>query len=479
MQELLDELSNVNDPEVLKEYSRHLVKSIYRLNRELSELKRERDNEMASRQMVIDDELVVLRRIIFGKGSEKRNKGVFTRKRKDNEEDVLLHSQSLVPAPKTTDKKQISSEVRYVPASDDQLAEEARIRGLRNVWDKVKNFCEESKEITVVERQYKEVVIRRQKYRHPDSTEDNQIIITADGPEKLLPGCRYSIVFAVQVIADKYLYHIPLERQRRQMEALGLIVYPKTLSNLVATGAIYLESTAEKILDQILESERIPHLDETPWPINNSKDDDGYMWIVSNAAGSFYRFEPTRSGLIAKETLKKYEGPVMTDGYSGYNRLQELPNITSAYCWSHARRKFIDIEPNYPEPCKEILDQIDGLFEIEREAMSFDELTELRTKRSKPIIDKIKKWLIQKKTEARDQSGFQKAINYSLNHWEGLTRFFSRNTVSEPVIPTTFLPFHLCHFNRRNKHLSVPVFHSLLKQTCEAVLPRRGPFFMR
>ena len=100
-------------------------------------------------------------------------------------------------------------------------------------------------------------------------------------------------------------------------------------------------------------------MDETPWPIGNKKQDDGYMWVLSNQAGSFYQFEPTRSGAIAKELLGSYQGPVVVDGYGGYkSSLSGQEGIDLAFCWAHVRRKFTDIEKNYPIECKEILDLI-------------------------------------------------------------------------------------------------------------------------
>ena len=40
--------------------------------------------------------------------------------------------------------------------------------------------------------------------------------------------------------------------------------------------------------------------------------------------------------------------------------------ITLSFCWSHVRRKFIEIEQNYPEACKEVLNLIGELFDLER-----------------------------------------------------------------------------------------------------------------
>ena len=46
--------------------------------------------------------------------------------------------------------------------------------------------------------------------------------------------------------------------------------------------------------------------------------------------------------------------------------LRDGPQIELAHCWSHARRKFIEAEPHYPE-AGEVLERIGELYRIERE----------------------------------------------------------------------------------------------------------------
>jgi transposase len=49
-------------------------------------------------------------------------------------------------------------------------------------------------------------------------------VVTAPGPEKLIPGGRYTVEFAVEVAVGKYTDHLPLERQVRMMAREGLEV---------------------------------------------------------------------------------------------------------------------------------------------------------------------------------------------------------------------------------------------------------------
>ena len=260
-------------------------------------------------------------------------------------------------------------------------------------WREIKGLFEESTEITVIERQFKKIRHKRKKYRYkPSKGTGKEIIITAPGPEKILPGSSYSIDFGVRVVADKFLYHLPLERQRRQMESLGLPgIDVKTLYNLTRAVSVHLEPIVEQIKKDIFNANIAVGCDETPWPILNKKDSNGYMWVLSNQAGSFFQFEPTRSGKVIVEMLKGYEGPIISDAYSGYNRMKEVPGVIIALCWSHSRRKFIEIQENYPQETKEILLLMKELFKIEHEAKTFEALQHLRTTKSREVLDKIQK----------------------------------------------------------------------------------------
>lgn len=95
------------------------------------------------------------------------------------------------------------------------------------------------------------------------------------------------------------------------------------------------------------------------------------------------------------------------------------------------RRKFVDISQNYPTQTEEILKLISELFKIEKQASNFKELESLRQEVSQDILGQIRNWLIHTKASSiyRHQSHLEKAINYTLNHWEGLTEFIKNSKI--------------------------------------------------
>jgi transposase len=83
------------------------------------------------------------------------------------------------------------------------------------VWE---GQTEDAEEIDVVEVEYVLKTHKRQKYRCSCGC-----IERALPPEKLVPGGRYSLNFAVHVAVEKFAYHMPLARQETRMRRNGLI----------------------------------------------------------------------------------------------------------------------------------------------------------------------------------------------------------------------------------------------------------------
>ena len=120
---------------------------------------------------------------------------------------------------------------------------------------------DESEMIDVVEVSYELVKVKQQKY----VCRCGGCVETALGPERALPGSRYSLAFAIKVVLDKYLDHIPLERQCRILERHGLIVTSQTLWDLANALAHRLARVDVALAAHVLKRPVIG-LDQTGWP---------------------------------------------------------------------------------------------------------------------------------------------------------------------------------------------------------------------
>lgn len=430
-------IENEKDPRVLRALINDLVQHNQKLKGRIDQIERE-NAEKDQASFNLEERVKLMRRQIFGKSSEKRAEAS-DRPRDNSQEAALVFSQAAFPALETRSEQEkgkakgagLEEVVIDHHPTEKELVVESESRGVdaasASQWEDT-GLYDEAIKITIVERRYVKELHRRHKYRLKEKFNPNpekEVIITASGPPELLKGMNYSIGFVASVIADKYISHMPLERQTREMESLGLVgMKNSTLSRMAALGAAALEPMQEAILRQdLLTSDLGLHLDETPWKIQSKHERDGFMWVISNRYGSYYFFKPTRSGQVLREKLNGYAGPVLTDGFSGYNVVAEL-GIKQGYCWAHARREFIPLEGHDPT-VKPILDLMDELFAIEREAKTLADVGRLRQTKSKPVIEKLKNLLLEEHPRSRPGSQKRKAIEYATKRWDGLTLFLT------------------------------------------------------
>ena len=426
-----------NDPRILRALINDLVAYNAELKGIIEQSEKER-LEKAQSAFLIEERVKLLRRELFGKSSEKRPED---RARDKSQTEALQFSQAAFPAPRLRDESEKGKAkgrdlpkvtINHYPTPD-QLNNEAKTLGVtepnaESDWIDT-GLSDLSTKITIVERSYVQELHIKHKMKLRDEVKpidvEKDVIVTASPSETdLLPGMCYTTEFLASVASDKYISHMPLERQTREMESLGLkSMKTSTLSRLCALAASSLEPLQEKILrEDLVTSDLALHVDETPWKIQNKNEKDGYMWTISNRYGSYYFYKPTRSAIVAVEKLVGFEGPVLTDGFKSYDEHLLEAKIPHAYCWAHARREFLPLEGHDPN-VKPILDLIDKLFEIERKAKDFKELAQLRTDESSLILESLMTALMKEHLISRPSSQKRKAIEYLMKRWNGFTLF--------------------------------------------------------
>jgi len=144
-----------------------------------------------------------------------------------------------------------------------------------------------------------------------------------------------------------------------------------------------------------------------------------------------YEYHQTRAGEVAKLFLDGYQGVVQTDGYKGYDFLDQWPDTIHVGCWAHARRKFMDVKKagssKKAGSADEALKYIRLLYRLEKVArqkkMSKSELYELRQSQAKPILMKFNAWLTKRSSTVVPKSLLGKAISYCLAQWHRLENY--------------------------------------------------------
>jgi transposase len=384
------------------------------------ELARARGEDAAKLQLEIEilkEQLAARTQALFGASSEK------TRQGKDEVGEPKPSTPRNGHGPREQVSLPIVEQVHELDAADQACP---KCGGDLAPWT---GQYEESEEIDVVERSFKIVRHRRQKYR----CSCGECIETALGPPKLIPGGRYSIDFAVEVAIGKYADHLPLARQVRQMGREGLRVDTQTLWDQIHALSRHLEPSYEALHGYVL-SAPVVGADETSWRLMGQTTGaragkSWWVWAVARPDAVVYRMLPSRSAEAAKEALRDFAGIVMADGLGSYGRLRrerDGPPFHLVACWAHVRRKFHEASEHHPK-AREGVEKIGKLYEIESRVRELDgeerlaRLAELRDRESRPVVNDIRDWLLALRVLPR--SSFGTAVRYALDLWAGLTPF--------------------------------------------------------
>lgn len=299
--------------------------------------------------------------------------------------------------------------------------------------EKMKGQFEEHEEIDVIPLRFVRKRHRRQKY----TCRCGACIETALGPDKLTPGGRYSIDFAIYVAISKYADHLPLERQVRMMARDGLVVTSQTLWDQIEQLAWLVESAMPRLHAHVL-GHAVVGADETRWELLGKKPGQSkswFVWVLRADDAVYYAIRGGRSFQTADALLATFAGVLMCDGYAAYLSLSRAhPRVLLAHCWAHVRREFVDIEKSFPVFCGEVLDLISELYEIERACPRGPEgdasRKRLRDADSRNVIEKIEAWVYRTVPKCLPESGLHKAIGYLVHMWPGLLLF-----LDDPQIP--------------------------------------------
>jgi transposase len=280
----------------------------------------------------------------------------------------------------------------------------------------MKDQFDESEMIDVVEVEYRIVKVKQQKY----VCRCGSCVETALGPPRALPGSRYSLALAIKVVLDKWLDHIPLERQTRIFERHGLFVTSQTLWDLAYAIAQRLTIVDDALAAHVL-AQPVIGLDQTSWPrLETDATKPWQMWALTAPGVVVHRIRDDKSAATFAALVGNYNGVVVADALGTHDAgARASPGITLAGCWAHVFRRFKEALPDHPD-AERALAWIGALYELD-ESSSVDNRAVARRVQAPPILDELKAWLWTYADNTAVSIG--KAAAYTLGIWDRLTRF--------------------------------------------------------
>jgi transposase len=289
---------------------------------------------------------------------------------------------------------------------------------------------------------------------------DEAAVSIAPMPDQLLPKSIATAGLLSYIVTSKYVDALPLYRQEQIFKRLGVDIVRQTMSAWVIKAAERCTCLLE-LLNQDIRSGPLIQMDETRVQVldepGRAATKQSYMWLfrggLPERPSLIFQYHPERSSSVAKQFLGDYQGYVQTDGYVGYEFVEDLPGVEHLGCWAHVRRKFMEAVKARGKTGKgkkkkgradEALEYIGKLYAIEQSArdqqLSFLQIKEMRQKKARPVLDEFEKWLEDLSLKTPPSGLLGTAVSYALGQWNRLAiyikdgRLHPDNNLSENAI---------------------------------------------
>jgi transposase len=245
-------------------------------------------------------------------------------------------------------------------------------------------------------------------------------IVTAPAPRRVDSGCLWGPRFHAHAAVAKCADSIPFYRLAKRLQRDGVPIERSTLDRLFHRTAELCEPLARRILELVVQSERI-NADETPLFVQApERCRRGFMWTFVADKLIAYAFSPSRSGETPKALLGGTTGLLQVDGYTGYNAVCMPEGRQRVGCLAHARRKFFNALSTAPKDAQAALEHILSLYEVEYEAarrniLGTPQHLAMRRAITSERMEAFRAWMKEKQDVWPPKGLMGTALRYGLN----------------------------------------------------------------
>lgn len=280
-------------------------------------------------------------------------------------------------------------------------------------------------------------------------------IASVKPPVPLMKHSLASPSTVAYIMTQKYVDGLPLARQEKIWAREGIALSRATMANWIIQCSQTWLKPLYKHMKQELLTHSVIHADETVVQVlkedNKPATSESRMWLYASAAllrhqVRIFEYQPDRSGKRPESFLRGFTGWMITDGYSGYNQVQ---NVIHCGCWSHARRKWREAMPEGAtvKTSKAAIgfQYCNKLFAEERKCAVYQSKyrQEYRQNKEVPILEEYFAWLNTVRPEKG--SKLEEAVRYSLNQKQHLMAYLDNGEVpiSNNLAENAIRPFTL------------------------------------
>ena len=306
-------------------------------------------------------------------------------------------------------------------------------------------------QVKVTPAQHEVIIHKRPKYVFEQA--DGTTVVRQAPPVNVpLPKSFATPSLLADIITAKFVEHIPLHRYEQRCARVDFTLPRATQARWLirlcaAEGPLAL--LVALLLDK-MRTATVLHCDETRFQVFNDHERPNpdaslaYAWLLTAkmviddqpTTLAYYHYAASKSAEVIDELLGPFSGYLVTDGYSGFDRLARMradteKPITLCGCWDHARRRFKQAERALKPKDKRLnltyqgVALVNKLYRIERDIKDKppDEKWAWRQAHSLPALSRLKDWLDKNQPNVNPKSALGDAISYTRNQWDKLTRY--------------------------------------------------------
>ncbi len=437
-------------PAIPSEDPKELQAIILELQRNLVEAKAHFDRETG----ILIEQIRLLRQQMFGRKSEKMSpvppntqKTIFDM---PEHEDTEEEAEEIVIPAHTRKKPGRRSLPEDLPREEiiHDIPEEEKICACGCMKKRIGE--EVSEQLDIIPAQVRVIRHIRPKYAcsncQCDSSEGPAVSIAPVEPQ-IIPKSIATPGLLAYILVGKFVDHLPFYRQEGQFRRIGVDICRATMCR----WAMKVASTCQVMLN-LLQEELLAgfyvHADETTVQVlrepGRSPTTKSYMWVFRRGDPQhpilIFKYDETRRADVASEFLRGFKGYVQTDGYVGYDFLDQWADVRHMGCMAHARRKFTDIIKAQGKNRKKTgsadvaISYFRKLYAIEREARDKrytpEQIYEVRQEKAMPVLEEFHDWLLKRSSQVLPKSLLGKAVSYCLAQWERLIVYIEDGNLS-------------------------------------------------
>lgn len=267
-------------------------------------------------------------------------------------------------------------------------------------------------------------------------------IVRAPAGDKVVSGGRLGSTLVAVLLVDKYDDGLPLHRQKRRFERMGLALSVSTLADQVTWGTDLLRPLWRAAIAGVLGA-KVMHVDATGLPVLDAEATGGKrlgaLWgYVGDEDVAAYLYASTgkktaqRPGELGPEDmLTRRTGYTVADASNLYDASFERGDLIECGCNMHGRRYFAKALDGGDARAALPIAAYKKLYEIEAKlrGSGADERLIVRRSESAPVWAELVAWCETYKPHEPPSSPLGAAIRYLTNHREALGRFLDDGVI--------------------------------------------------